>query len=115
MLFIFAERISRRNARLCFFWQNDYFPPDWLSLLGVLVNRIGEGDENESSLLFHLLGAIVKSGEEKVAAHIPDIISSIAGAISKQLPPIPEPWPQVIPTEFCSTLLVFHVSFSSFL
>ncbi|XP_020101763.1 uncharacterized protein LOC109719467 isoform X2 [Ananas comosus] len=82
--------------------ENDYFPPDWLSLLGVLVNRIGEGDENESSLLFHLLGAIVKSGEEKVAAHIPDIITSIAGAISKQLPPIPEPWPQVVERGFAA-------------
>lgn len=75
--------------------QNDYTPPDWLSLLQVLVNRIDSGDENESSLLFQLLGTVIESAEEKVANHIPLIVSSVAGVISKNIPPIPEPWPQV--------------------
>jgi len=75
--------------------QNDYIPPDWLSLLQVLVNRIDNADENESSLLFQLLSTVVESGQEKVAIHIPLIVSRVAGVISKNIPPIPEPWPQV--------------------
>lgn len=81
--------------------QNDYVPPDWLSLLQVLVNRINNGDENESSQLFQLLGTVVESGQEKVAIHIPLIVSSIVGVISKNIPPIPEPWPQVCYMQSC--------------
>lgn len=61
----------------------------------VLINRIENADENESSLLFQLLGTVVESGQEKVAVHIPLIVSSLAGVISKNIPGISEPWPQV--------------------
>ncbi|ONK61647.1 uncharacterized protein A4U43_C08F32130 [Asparagus officinalis] len=80
--------------------ENDYTPPDWLSLLQVLVNRIDSGDENESSLLFQLLGTVIESAEEKVANHIPLIVSSVAGVISKNIPLISEPWPQVVERGF---------------
>lgn len=76
-------------------WQNDYVPPDWLTLLQVLVNGMGSEDESEASLLFQLLGTVVEAGQENVATHIPVIVSSIVSAITKHLPPIPEPWPQV--------------------
>lgn len=60
------------------------------------MKRISTGDENESSLLFKLLGTIVDGGQEKVLPHIPEIVSNIANSIMKLLPPVPDPWPQVI-------------------
>jgi hypothetical protein len=64
------------------------------------VKRISTGDENESALLFKLLGTIVEGGQEKVLPHIPEIVSNIANTIMKLLPPVPEPWPQVIEHQF---------------
>ncbi|ONM17284.1 ARM repeat superfamily protein [Zea mays] len=40
--------------------ENSYVPPDWLILLQVVLKRISTGDENESALLFKLLGTIVE-------------------------------------------------------
>ncbi|KAG1326119.1 putative importin beta-like SAD2 [Cocos nucifera] len=82
--------------------ENDYIPPDWLTLLQVLVNGMGSEDESEASLLFQLLGTVVEAGQENVATYIPVIVSSIAGAITKHLPPIPEPWPQVVERGFAA-------------
>lgn len=82
--------------------ENDYVPPDWLTLLQVLVNGMGSEDESKASLLFQLLGTVVEAGQENVATHIPVIVSSIAGAIGKHLPPIPEPWPQVVERGFAA-------------
>nr|XP_019702618.1 importin beta-like SAD2 isoform X2 [Elaeis guineensis] len=82
--------------------ENDYIPPDWLTLLQLLVNGMGSEDESEASLLFQLLGTVVEAGQENVATHIPVIVSSIAGAITKHLPPIPEPWPQVVERGFAA-------------
>lgn len=76
--------------------QNGYAPPDWLVLLQVVMKRISVEDENESTLLFQLLGTIIESGQEKVLPHIPEIVSNIANTIMKLLPPVPDPWPQVI-------------------
>ncbi|KAL5675912.1 hypothetical protein ACJX0J_012043, partial [Zea mays] len=45
--------------------ENSYVPPDWLILLQVVLKRISTGDENESALLFKLLGTIVEGGQEK--------------------------------------------------
>lgn len=61
----------------------------------VLVNMINTEDENESTLLFQLLTTVVEVGHEKVACHIPAIISTVAAAVSKHMPPTREPWPQV--------------------
>nr|CAB3490591.1 unnamed protein product [Digitaria exilis] len=58
--------------------ENSYAPPDWLVLLQAIVKRISTGDENESALLFKLLGTIVEGGQEKVLPHIPEIVSNIA-------------------------------------
>ncbi|XP_073009559.1 uncharacterized protein [Typha latifolia] len=88
--------------------ENGFAPPDWLLLLQVLLNRIGKGDANESALLFQLFGTIVESGQGKVAVHIPVIMSSIAGAVLKQLPPTPEPWPQVVEQGFAALAAMVH-------
>ncbi|CAO2150244.1 unnamed protein product [Urochloa humidicola] len=82
--------------------ENSYAPPDWLVLLQAVVKRISTGDENESALLFKLLGTIVEGGQEKVLPHIPEIVSNIANTIMKLLPPVPEPWPQVVEQGFAS-------------
>ena len=74
--------------------QNDYLPPEWLPLLQVVVGRIADESE-ETSILFKLLGTLVEAGNEHVALHIPFIISSLVGTISKCIPPTSEPWPPV--------------------
>lgn len=68
-------------------------PPDWLPLLQLVVGRVS--DEEESALMFQLLGKLVEAGNENVAPHIPLIVSSLVETISKCIPPKPEPWPQV--------------------
>lgn len=80
--------------------ENDYVPSDWQSLLQVLVERVATTDENESSLIFLLLGNVVDAGKDNIAIHIPFVVSRIADAISKHLPPAPEPWPQVVERGF---------------
>ncbi|PUZ45866.1 hypothetical protein GQ55_8G258700 [Panicum hallii var. hallii] len=82
--------------------ENSYAPPDWLILLQTVVKRISTGDENESALLFKLLGTIVEGGQEKVLPHIPEIVSNIANTVMKLLPPVPDPWPQVVEQGFTS-------------
>ncbi|KAF5941440.1 hypothetical protein HYC85_019082 [Camellia sinensis] len=73
--------------------ENDYLPPEWLPLLHIVVSRIADEGE-ETSILFQLLGTLVEAGNEHVSLHIPYIISSLVGTISKCIPPNPEPWPQ---------------------
>lgn len=71
-------------------------PPDFLPLLQVIVGNIGNDEnESESSILFQLLSSIMEAGDEKVAVHIPLIVSSIVGPVSKWLTSNLEPWPQV--------------------
>ncbi|RLM58078.1 uncharacterized protein C2845_PM18G13230 [Panicum miliaceum] len=82
--------------------ENSYAPPDWLILLQTVVKRISTGDENESALLFKLLGTIIEGGQEKVLPHIPEIVSNIANTVMKLLPPVPDPWPQVVEQGFTS-------------
>lgn len=84
------------NFVYVFFLQNEYVPPDWLSVLQVVVNQIANGEKNESSFLFHLLGTAVEAGQNIISAHIPMLISSVVGAIVNHIPPIPDPWPQVV-------------------
>uniref|UniRef100_A0A453HTK7 Importin N-terminal domain-containing protein n=1 Tax=Aegilops tauschii subsp. strangulata TaxID=200361 RepID=A0A453HTK7_AEGTS len=82
--------------------ENGYAPPDWVALLQVVVKRISAEDENESALLFQLLGTIVDAGQEKVAAHIPGTVSNIANTITNLLPSVPDPWPQVVEQGFAA-------------
>ncbi|XP_058076603.1 uncharacterized protein LOC131225158 isoform X2 [Magnolia sinica] len=82
--------------------ENDYLPPEWLPLLQVLVNGTDNEDENEISLLFQLITTVVEVGDEKVAVYLPAIVSTLAGAISKHIPPIPEPLPQVAEKGFAA-------------
>lgn len=91
--------------------QNDYVPSDWQSLLQVLVERVATTDENESSLIFLLLGNVVDAGKDNIAIHIPFVVSRIADTISKQLPPAPDPWPQVQQENSPSHAKQFFVSF----
>ncbi|XP_028120477.1 importin beta-like SAD2 homolog [Camellia sinensis] len=81
--------------------ENDYLPPEWLPLLQIVVSRIADEGE-ETSILFQLLGTLVEAGNEHVSLHIPYIISSLVGTISKCIPPNPEPWPQMVEQGFAA-------------
>lgn len=96
----YPVRVSAAGA-IAALLENDYAPPEWLPLLQVVISRIGNEDE-ESSVLFQLLSSMVESGNENIAVHIPYIVSSLAGAISKWIPPNPEPWPQVVERGFAA-------------
>ncbi|KXG29170.1 uncharacterized protein LOC8086009 [Sorghum bicolor] len=93
--------------------ENSYAPPDWLVLLQVVVKRISTGDENESALLFKLLGTIVEGGQEKVLSHIPEIVSNIANTVMEHLPPVPDPWPQVVEQGFAALVAMVQAWESS--
>ncbi|XP_068662047.1 importin beta-like SAD2 homolog isoform X2 [Aristolochia californica] len=80
--------------------ENDYLPSEWLPLLQLLVRGMDCEDENESALLFQLLTNAVEAGSENLVVHIPTIVENLAGVISKHIPPIPEPWPQVVEKGF---------------
>ncbi|MQM04400.1 hypothetical protein Taro_037202 [Colocasia esculenta] len=82
--------------------ENDYLPPDWLSLVEVIAKQMGYGDENEISLLFQLISTVVEVGQQDLTVHIPTIVSSITNIMSKYLPPVPEPWPQVVEHGFAT-------------
>lgn len=69
-------------------------PPEWLPLLQVIIGNIGS-DDSESSILYQLLSSVIETGDEKVAVHIPYIVSSVVGAVSKCTTPNLDPWPQV--------------------
>ncbi|KAJ1403033.1 Importin-beta, N-terminal domain [Sesbania bispinosa] len=90
----YPVRVSAAGA-ITTLLDNDYMPPDFLPLLQVIVSNIGN-DESESSILFQLLSSIMEAGDEKVAVHIPHIVSSLVGSISKWLTANLEPWPQVV-------------------
>ncbi|KAL9325705.1 hypothetical protein ACSQ67_006350 [Phaseolus vulgaris] len=90
----YPVRISAAGA-ITTLLDNDYMPPDFLPVLQVIVGSIGK-DESESSILFQLLSSIMEAGDEKVAVHIPHIVSSIVGSVSKCLTVNMEPWPQVV-------------------
>jgi hypothetical protein len=79
-------------------------PPDFLPVLQVIVSNIGN-DENDSSILFQLLSSIMETGEEKVLVHIPHIIPSLVGSVSKWLISNLEPWPQVCIDLSCFLLI----------
>ncbi|KAE9455022.1 hypothetical protein C3L33_13046, partial [Rhododendron williamsianum] len=81
--------------------ENDYLPPEWLPLLQVVVGRISDEGE-ETSILFQLLGTLVEAGSEHVALHIPHIMTSLVGTISKCIPPNPEPWSQMVEQGFAA-------------
>lgn len=93
--------------------ENGYAPPDWVALLQVVVKRISAEDENESALLFQLLGTIVDAGQEKVLAHIPGTVSNIANTIINLLPPVPDPWPQVVEQGFAALVAMVQAWDSS--
>lgn len=78
-------------------------PPEWLPLLQVVVGR--SSDEEESSVIFELLGNLVEAGNEQVAPHIPHIVSLLVEATSKCITPNPEPWPQA-----CAVLMLLILS-----
>lgn len=81
--------------------ENEYFPPEWLPLLQVVVGRISDESE-ETSILFQLLGTLIEAGSEHVALHIPEIMSSLVVTISKFIPPNPEPWSQMVEQGFAA-------------
>ncbi|KAI3707610.1 hypothetical protein L6452_26236 [Arctium lappa] len=81
--------------------ENDFFPPEWLPILQLVVGRIRENGE-ETSIMFELLKTLVEAGGDIVAPHIPHIISLLAEDILKHIPPSPEPWPQVVERGFAA-------------
>ncbi|RZR79892.1 hypothetical protein BHM03_00005744 [Ensete ventricosum] len=44
----------------------------------------------------------VEAGQHIISAHIPMLISSVVGAIVNHIPPIPDPWPQVVERGFAA-------------
>lgn len=81
--------------------ENDYLPPEWLPLLQVVVGRIAD-EREDTSVLFELLGTLVEAGNEHVMPHIPYIVSSLVGTISKGIPHDLEPWPRMVERGFAS-------------
>ncbi|CAM0874180.1 unnamed protein product [Alopecurus aequalis] len=93
--------------------ENGYASPDWVALLQVVVKRISAAEENESALLFQLLGTVVEAGQEKVLPHIPGTVSNIANTIMNLLPPVPDPWPQVVEQGFAALVAMVQAWDSS--
>uniref|UniRef100_A0ACD6AN67 Uncharacterized protein n=1 Tax=Avena sativa TaxID=4498 RepID=A0ACD6AN67_AVESA len=93
--------------------ENGYASPNWVALLQVIVKRISAEDENESALLFQLLGTVVEAGEEKVLPYIPGTVSNIATTIMNLLPPVPDPWPQVVEQGFAAFVAMIQAWDSS--
>ncbi|XP_047169798.1 importin beta-like SAD2 isoform X1 [Vigna umbellata] len=94
----YPVRVSAAGA-ISTLLDNDYMPPEFLPLLQVIIGSIAKDEienESESSILFQLLSSIMEAGDEKVAVHIPHIVSSIVGSVSKWLTVNMEPWPQVV-------------------
>ncbi|XP_047330532.1 importin beta-like SAD2 homolog isoform X2 [Impatiens glandulifera] len=79
--------------------ENDYLPPDCLPLLQVVVGRIAV-ESDESSILFQLLSSLAETGNKQIVGHMPFVISSLSGTISKCIKQSPEPWPQVVERGF---------------
>ncbi|XP_015944961.1 importin beta-like SAD2 homolog [Arachis duranensis] len=90
----YPVRISSAGA-ITTLLDNEYMPPDFLPIVQVIIGNIGN-DESESSILLQLLSSVMEAGDEELAIHIPHIVSSLVGPISKWLTPNPEPWPQVV-------------------
>ncbi|MED6120292.1 hypothetical protein PIB30_019443 [Stylosanthes scabra] len=88
----YPVRISSAGA-ITTLLDNEYMPPDFLPLVQVIIGNIGN-DESENSILLQLLSSVMEAGDEELAVHIPHIVSSLVGPVSKWLTPNPEPWPQ---------------------
>ncbi|CAK7326263.1 unnamed protein product [Dovyalis caffra] len=108
----YPVRISAAGA-IAELLENDYPPPEWLPLLQVVIGRINVEDE-ESSILFQLLSSVVEAGDESVADHIPFMVTSLVGALSKSIHPSMETWPQVVERGF-ATLAVMSQSWENFI
>ncbi|KAI3993351.1 hypothetical protein MKX01_010094 [Papaver californicum] len=85
---------------------NDYFPPEWLPVLQVVVKNIDNVDDSDSSNLFDLLRTLVEVGDGGVAIHVHYVVSSLVQTISKHIPPTPEPWPQVVERGFAALAVI---------
>ncbi|KAM0046778.1 putative armadillo-like helical protein [Helianthus debilis subsp. tardiflorus] len=82
--------------------ENEFSPPEWLPVLQIVVDRItGDIEEEEMSIMFELLKTLVEAGAD-VAPHIPHIISLLAQHVIKDIPLVPEPWPQVVERGFAT-------------
>ncbi|XP_057416907.1 importin beta-like SAD2 homolog isoform X2 [Lotus japonicus] len=90
----YPVRVSAAGA-ITTLLENDYMPPDFLPLLQVIVSSIGI-DESENSILFQLLSSIMEAADDKVAVHIPHIVSPLVGSVSKWFTASLGPWPQVV-------------------
>ncbi|KAL9352190.1 hypothetical protein Peur_054870 [Populus x canadensis] len=108
----YPVRISAAGA-IAELLENDYPPPDWLPLLQVVISRINVEDE-ETLILFQLLSSVVEAGDESVMDHIPFMITSLVGVLSKSIHPRMEAWPQVVERGF-ATLAVMSQSWENFI
>ncbi|XP_028786891.1 importin beta-like SAD2 homolog isoform X2 [Neltuma alba] len=107
----YPVRVSAAGAIMTLI-DNDYMPPDWLPLLQVVIGNIGN-DDSESSILYQLLCSVIEAGDEKIAIHIPFLVSSLVGSVSKCIIPNLEPWPQVVAHAFAA-LAVMAKTWESF-
>ncbi|XP_054821920.1 importin beta-like SAD2 homolog isoform X2 [Prosopis cineraria] len=107
----YPVRVSAAGAIITLI-DNDYMPPEWLPLLQVVIGNIGN-DDNESSILYQLLSSLIEAGDEKIAIHVPFLVSSLVAAVSKCIIPNLEPWPQVVVRAFAA-LAVMAQTWESF-
>ncbi|CAH9120422.1 unnamed protein product [Cuscuta epithymum] len=81
--------------------ENDYMPPEWLSLLQVIVGRISD-DEGETSISLQLLSTLAETGDENIAPHIPHIVTLLVTRILNHTTIDSNPWPQVVKRVFAT-------------
>lgn len=96
----YPVRISAAGA-IAQLVENEFFPPEWLPVLQIVVGRIRENND-ENAIMFELLKTLIEAGGDAVATHIPNIISLLAQDILKHIPISPEPWPQVVERGFAA-------------
>lgn len=80
--------------------QEEYRPTEWQRVLQIVVLGTASKDKDDCCLSLQLLASVAETGEEKVALHVPWILSTIRGEISRHILPSPEPWPQVVELGF---------------
>lgn len=82
-------------SKTCCASQDGYKPSEWLPLLQATVAGARMPEEGEATIALQLLATAAEAGEDHIASHVPAITAAIQGEISKNIPPHPEPWPQV--------------------
>ncbi|MCO5600947.1 hypothetical protein L7F22_055064 [Adiantum nelumboides] len=87
-------------AALSALLEEDYKPVEWLPLLQAAITGGRSQDDDEASVALQVLGTAADVGEEETIPHLPAIITAVKADLCSRIPPIPEPWPQVVESGF---------------